>query len=319
MPELRDGDALIKVRHAGICGSELSGYLGTNSLRKPPLVMGHEFSGEIVQLHNVSEFEVGQLVTANPIVECGRCDKCLRGQAQHCPNKEFIGVASPGAFAEYVRVPARALLPVSDPVSGALVEPLACSVRAVRQSGLVVGDSVVLFGAGIIGLFAMKVAELSGASTRILVDTNAERLEIGRGFGATHLVNASQQNAVSVIHEIVDGKVSKVIDAVGAPIVRQQAIQVVENTGTVVFVGLHHDETTIPGNVIVRNEIRIVGSFAYNHDDFSHAHALFEAGSVEHEGSWLDNRHLKHAAEAFEEQIYGRARFPKILLTPFAN
>lgn len=314
---LREGDVLLRVRYAGICGSELSGYLGTNSLRKPPLVMGHEFAGEVVATQgDVREFSIGDVVTANPMVECGQCTKCRIGQPQHCQDREFIGVSVAGAYAEYVRVPARAIRKVSDAVAGTLVEPLACSLRSVRQSGLQIGDAVVVFGAGMIGLFALKVATLAGASTCILVDTNADRLQIGRLFGATHLVNATEQDAVVAIQAIAGGKVPRVIDAVGAPIVRQQAVQVVEKSGTVVFIGLHHDETELPGNTIVRGEISIVGSFGYNNDDFARAHTMLETGVVTYDKTWLDIRPLDQAKEAFDEQIDGPAPFPKIILTP---
>lgn len=317
IPELRSGDVLLRVEYVGICGSELSGYLGTNSLRKPPLVMGHEFSGVVVSTSgDMGDIKVGDRVSANPIIECGRCDKCRRGLPQHCPHREFIGITAPGAYAEYVRVPARACVPVRDAKAGALVEPLACSVRAIRQSGLVFGDSVVVFGAGMIGLFAIKVAQLAGASHRILVDTNAHRLNLGKGFGATHVVNAKEDNPVQVIREITDGRVNKVIDAVGVPLVRQQSIELLDNAGTVVFIGLHHDETTIPGNHVVRSEIRIVGSFAYDHDDFARAHTLLESNVVSYDDSWLDIRPLGAAKGAFDEQIDGPALFPKIMLTP---
>lgn len=316
-PKLYDGDVLLKVQYAGICGSELSGFLGTNSLRKPPLVMGHEFSGEVVEAdEDVQGFNVGDLVTVNPLLGCGRCDKCLHGQPQHCSNREFLGISLPGAYAQYVKVPARAMYKTHDAIAGTLVEPLACGLRAVRQSGLVIGERVVVFGAGMIGLFALQVATLAGASKRILVDTNPHRLEIGRTFGATDLVNAREEDAVAAVMRIVGGKVERVIDAVGAPVVRQQAVQVVDNGGTVVFVGLHHDETSLPGNTLVRSEIAIVGSFAYNHEDFRRAHSMIESGVVGYNRQWLDIRPLETAQDAFEEQIDGPALYPKIVLTP---
>lgn len=316
-PPLLTGDVLLKVHYVGICGSELSGYLGTNSLRKPPLVMGHEFFGEVVEVAgDAGDLEIGDLVTVNPLVECGHCDKCRRGLPQHCPHKEFVGISVAGAYAEYVRVPAKSCLPAGEAIAGALVEPLACSLRSVRQSELSIGDSVVVFGAGMIGLFALKISQLMGASTRILVDTNEQRLRLGQQFGATHLINAKDSDPVRAILEISRRGVDRVIDAVGAPLVRQQSIQVVDHAGTVVFIGLHHDETTIPGNHVVRSETRIVGSFAYDHDDFARAHALLDTKAVDYNDSWLDIRPLSRAKAAFDEQIDGPAVYPKILLAP---
>lgn len=317
MPHLGSNELLIKVSKVGICGSELSGFLGENSLRIPPLIMGHEFSGVIADISNdVEDWKIGELITVNPLLSCRKCNFCLQGMRQLCPSRKIIGIHRPGAFAEYVAVPADACHRVSDEVLGALVEPLACSVRANELADIRMNDNVVVFGAGIIGLMALRVAELRGASMRIIVDTNPVRLEKAKLWGATHTVNPSQTDIKSEIMSFGGGEIDKVIDAVGLPITRKQGIDIVRSNGTIVFVGLHHDETVIPGNVIVREEIQIKGSFCYSDMNFNTALSLINQNMISADPLWLNIRPIEEGKKSFEEQIEGTAVYPKILLTP---
>lgn len=316
MPAAGSGEVVLKVLYAGICGSDLSGYLGENTLRKPPLIMGHEFTGEVVEVGPDSEgLQRGTVVAVNPLLSCGRCKMCKQGAQQNCEARSILGIHHPGAFAEFVKVPASACYPVYDAVAGALVEPLACGVRAARQAKVQLGDSVVVFGAGIIGLFSMQVASLLGASECILIDTNERRLALGKMFGATKTIHSRNVDVVDSVRTLTGEAVSKVIDAVGLPITRQQGIELVENGGRVVFIGLHEDVTPLPGNVIVRKEIEIAGSFSYSYNDFRQALALIERKVVVPDPSWLDIRPLAMGKPAFDEQIDGPAAYPKILLT----
>ena len=311
------GEVLLEVRYAGICGSDLSGYLGENSLRKPPLVMGHEFTGEVIEIGSEdSTVKIGDLVTVNPLISCGRCRMCKSGNQQNCVHRTIIGIHHSGAFAQYVKVPASACYKVSDELAGSLVEPLACGVRAVEQANIQIGDSAVVFGAGIIGLFSLKAAALMGAGNLILVDTNEQRLQFGKLFGATHTVNPKSQDVVQTVQDLTDGQCSRVIDAVGLPLTRRQGIDMVEPGGRVVWIGLHEDDTVIPGNVIVRKEIEVVGSFSYSDLDFQRALTLIERQVVVADSSWLDVRPLPEGKNSFEEQIFGPATFPKIVLRP---
>ncbi len=316
MPEAQKGEVVLKTRYAGICGSDLSGYLGENSLRKPPLIMGHEFTGEVVETgEGVTEFKPGNLVVVNPLITCGCCRMCKQGDQQNCIHRSIIGIHHPGAFAEYVKVPASSCFFVDDEVAGTLVEPLACGIRAAERAGVSLEDNVVVFGAGIIGLFSLKAASLQGAGERILIDTNDERLEQGKLFGATHTLNPKHVNAIEKVKEITGGSLQKVIDAVGLPLTRQQGIEMVENGGRIVFIGLHEDDTVVPGNVIVRKEIEIAGSFSYSDRNFAHGLSLIQRKEVVPDKSWLDIRPLEQGKQSFEEQIFGPAQYPKIVLS----
>ncbi|UOF92457.1 alcohol dehydrogenase catalytic domain-containing protein [Fodinisporobacter ferrooxydans] len=317
-PGASPGWVVLEVKAVGICGSELSGYLGHNSLRVPPLVMGHEFSGVVVELGaGVSEEYLGQLVTANPLIACGNCKACNRGNRQLCKERKLIGVNFPGAFAQFVAVPARNCFPVTNIVDGALAEPLACSLRAVNRVRVEAGDSGIVIGAGIIGLMAMKCMRFMGASQVIAMDTNELRLEEAKAWGATHLINPKQPDAQQKIQELFPDGADCIVDAVGSERTRQQAIAAVRRGGRIVLIGLHEDPTTVPGNVIVRDEIEIYGTFCYSDFEFARAVTFVNDGFLPGgERSWLDLRPLRDGGAAFEEQVSGTARYPKIVLQP---
>jgi threonine dehydrogenase-like Zn-dependent dehydrogenase len=283
--------------------------------------MGHEFTGEVVEAgSDDGEFAAGTNVVVNPMVPCGSCTMCKRGLENLCLNSSLIGAHRPGAFAEWVVVPEKAAFSIPetlDSVSGSLVEPLACGLRAARLAGVQVGDAVAVFGAGIIGLMSLVMAKRSGARTLAVIDTNDRRLEIARAWGATHTFSPKNDDIIGSIKLLVDGVgVDCAIDAVGAPVTRHQSAMVVRPSGHTVFVGLHDDDTQLQGNHIVRKEIHITGSFCYSHQDFQDAIQLVVDGFVRPATEWLDERPLDAGKASFDEQIDGPALYPKIVLRP---
>jgi threonine dehydrogenase-like Zn-dependent dehydrogenase len=313
-PVISAGELLLQVQFAGICGSDLSTYQRKSTIQ-PLHVMGHEFSGIVKEVGDQSEgFKPGELVAVNPLIPCGRCLNCRNGSPQRCLHKEYVGGQRPGGFAEFTKVPASACFYISDPVAGALIEPLACGIRAVRRAGMQLGDKVVIFGAGMIGLFCMKVAELMGASERILIDTNDNRLELGKLWGANHIINPKRCDAVIAVQDLVDSHaVQKVIDAVGLEVTRRQGIEMLDIGGRAVWIGLHQDESAIAGNYIIQREIEVVGTMCYSHDDFRQAIALIENKVIVPHDSWLSLRPVSEGKHCFEEQITGSALYPKIM------
>jgi threonine dehydrogenase-like Zn-dependent dehydrogenase len=162
-------DAVIEVAYSGICGSELSGYLGQNSLRRPPVIFGHEFSGTIADLgdgvRTGHDLRVGQRVTANPLVSCMRCPFCLRGQHQLCRSRQLLSAQLPGSNAEFVKVPLAQVQPLPESLSladAALAEPAACAIHAVRLAAATPQSSALVVGAGPIGLLIVEVLRLHG-------------------------------------------------------------------------------------------------------------------------------------------------------------
>jgi L-iditol 2-dehydrogenase len=323
MPQLAPGEVLISVAATGICGSELSGFLGQNSLRVPPLIMGHECAGEVVQgagetLATGDIAADGTLITFNPLIACGTCDLCLAGRPNLCRKRQLIGAHRPGAFAQYVAVPARQCYPLPNQLSlvaGSLVEPLACSIRAVVLAGVQPHERLLILGAGPIGLCALATARAQGVEQIIVSDVATRRLEIARRWGACEVINAREQEVVAFVQDHYPGGVDSVIDAVGATPVRTQAIRAVRPGGRVVLIGLHDEESVFPANYLIRQEITLAGSFAYTEPDFTEAIDLLARGVVQPSGDWLEERPLGDGPAAFAELVDGRARATKIVLT----
>lgn len=323
IPTLGENEVLIHVGAVGICGSELSGYLGHNSLRFPPLIMGHEAAGTIVagsgQLADGSDVHVGQRVTFNPLISCGTCDRCQAGLINLCRNRKLLSAHRAGAFAQYVSVPADLCwhLPADISfVAGSLSEPLACAVHAVGLTDIDDNSSILILGAGPIGLCCIAAAKARGVKTIVISDISDKRLGIAREWGATHTINAKHADTVAATLGAVPNGVSVVVDAVGTSHVRNQAIKAVVPGGTVVLMGLHEDETSIPTNYIIRQEITLVGSFCYSREDFTTAVDMISRGLVAPSHEWLIERPLSQGQMSFEELIAGKAEYTKIVLIP---
>jgi 2-desacetyl-2-hydroxyethyl bacteriochlorophyllide A dehydrogenase len=302
---------LLRVAFTGICGSELSAYVGQNELRKPPSVMGHEFSGTVIKAaSSEDEYLVGKRVTVNPLVTCGKCRFCRSGERQLCPERKIIGVNFPGSFAEFVAVPASSCYPIKDVLMGSLTEPLATAFHAVRKSQAGPGDRALVIGAGTIGLMAIAVLKLRGVSSITISETNEKRTQWAREWGADGAIDPSK---------IGDGvsreKYDRVIDAVGLKSTRKFAVESAESGGTVMFVGLHEPEAIVPGNMIVRNEISISGSFCYTDDDYRRSADLINSGFLSPDGRWYEVRGLDRGNESFMEQLRPDAQLSKIILS----
>ena len=323
IPKLAADEILISVDAVGICGSELSGFLGHNSLRVPPLIMGHECAGRVVQATE-GTFATGEIatvgacVTFNPLVVCGTCDRCLVGKSNLCRRRQLIGAHRPGAFAQYLALPARQCYPIPDSLSlvaGSLAEPLACSIRAVTLTQVKPQERLLILGAGPIGLCALAAARARGVEQIIVSDVMPQRLEIAGRWGASDVINAREQDVIAFVQERYPGGVDCVIDAVGATPVRTQAIRSVVPGGRVVFIGLHDEESVLPANYIIRQEITLTGSFAYTDDDFTQAIDLLIRGIVQPSADWLEERPLSDGPAAFAELVDGTAKTAKIVLT----
>jgi L-iditol 2-dehydrogenase len=318
-PKIAPDEVLLRVVAAGICGSELSGYLGLNSLRRPPLIMGHEFAGTVVEVGaQATGRAIGERLTVNPMVPDNTCVMCRRGAEHLCLNRSLIGAHRPGAFAEYVAVPAKACYPLPDSmddITGTLIEPLACAVRAVEHAGVTLGSSVAILGAGPIGLLALVSARLAGATVVAIADVNPARLEVARAWGATHTVDSRAQDLATVMREATGGLGGdSAIDAVGLPVTRNQAVAAVRASGRVIFLGLHEDEVTLPGNTIVRSEITVQGSFCYTQANFLAAMRMLQHGLIPSAESWLTLRPLEEAGPSFDQLIDAPADTTKVVL-----
>jgi 2-desacetyl-2-hydroxyethyl bacteriochlorophyllide A dehydrogenase len=311
IPQLSADEVLIRVEKAGICGSELSGYLGHNSLRKPPLIMGHEFSGVIARTgEGVLGFKQGDRVTANPLVTCGSCDYCRDGRAQLCPHRSLLGAHRPGAFAEFVAVPEKNVYRLDDHISmheGAFTEPFACAVHICRLLHMSPTDRLLILGAGPIGLFTLQAAQVYGLRNIVVVDLNRDRLEIVSELGATAVANLQDLGDSS------GAGFDAAVDAVGMSVTRQQCVNAVKPGGKVIFTGLHETDSSFPVNTAIRSEIQMTGAFAYSPKDFEIALQWIREGRV-NLLPWVKEAPLEEGGPCFEKLINGPGKIAKILL-----
>lgn len=260
----------IRVAYSGICGSELSGYLGMNSLRKPPLVFGHELSGYVTALGAraavSSGLAIGTPVTANPLVSCGGCEFCVVGRQQLCQKRLLLGASLPGSNAEYVTVPAASVLALPQDMDlrdASMAEPAACAVHAVELSGARPGASALVVGAGPIGLFLLQVLDLHGVTRRYVSDRNPARLAMAVAMGCTAIPSDDPQT-VEKVRQVTGGRgVDLAFDAVGSAETRRTCVQATVAGGQVIAVGLHTDLTELSVNTVIRSELSIRGVFAY--------------------------------------------------------
>lgn len=321
MPQPAADEVLIRVVYSGICGSELGGYLGHNSLRKPPLIMGHEFAGEIVALGDGAAtvkpgLAVGQRVTVNPLISPPWSKAALKGRHNLTLPRNIIGIHRPGSYAEYVTAPAQNVYPLPDHVSlehAALTEPMGCALRAAKLSGVTATDRVLITGLGPIGLLTMQVVKAMGVRTLFATDTDVDRRAIGEHFGVRTL-DPKSENVVAAIKEATGGEgVDAAIDAVGANATRRECIEAVTPGGRVIFTGLHEEESPLQANYIIRNEITIQGSFAYTPLDFEQAFDWLAQGRLEID-PWLLKAPLGEGGAMFERLLSNPGPVAKILL-----
>jgi L-iditol 2-dehydrogenase len=214
VPEVAADEILVRVRACGICGSDVHGLDGSTGRRIPPLVMGHEAAGEVAAIGaGVSDLQPGERVTFDSTIYCGRCYFCLRGEVNLCDNREVLGV-SPGsyrrhgAFAEFVAVPRRIVYRLPDTLSfeqAALIEAVSVAVHAAGLSGVRLGDTAVVVGAGMIGLLVVEAVRRTGATRVVAVDVDEARLSLARQLGATETILAGT-GAVARILEGTGGR-----------------------------------------------------------------------------------------------------------------
>jgi threonine dehydrogenase-like Zn-dependent dehydrogenase len=262
-PRPKAGEALVHSEAAGICGSEVEGYLGFMSNRVPPLVMGHEFAGTVIEVgESVDRAWLGKRVAVNPIIGCGHCTYCASGGRNLCPERYLVGVAVPGGFATTVSVPERCLFEMGDDVDvrlGALAEPLANGIHAIRQGAPDGAKTAAIIGAGTIGLGCMQAALLHGIASITVFERHPVRREHARRLGA----HAAYANA-----EGLRLGVDLAVDAVGSEATRVLALDLLNPAGTAVFIGLHSDQTPLPWRRVIRGNHTIRGVFAYSDADF---------------------------------------------------
>lgn len=271
-PEPGPDEVLIAVKACGICGSDVHGMDGSTGRRRPPIIMGHEAAGAIVAAGKaVNDWRAGEPVTFDSTIYCGHCDYCRRGQLNLCDNRRVLGVSCEdyrqhGAFAEFVVVPQRILyrMPSGLPFEhAALVEPFAIALHAVRRSPPALNDTVVVVGAGMIGLALLQALSQTGSGRLIVVDVAADRLALAAKLGATHTIDSSQGNAVEAILNLTRGQGADLaFEAVGLTPTVELALRCLRKGGAVTLVGNVAPKIDFPLQTAVTRELTVYGSCA---------------------------------------------------------
>ncbi len=310
-PEPGDDEVVVAVDAVGICGSDMHAYLGHDSRRNPPLILGHEAVGTVV-----GGEAAGSRYVVNPLITCGHCGECLDGRANLCPERDIIGMVRPGALAERVAIPSRNLIEIPegmDPAHAALTEPAGTAVHAVNLAVKAVhhpiGESrALVIGGGSVGLFAAMALKDEGAAEIHLAETNAlrratvESTDFGRVFDP--ISDPARESSFDIV-----------VDAVGGRLTREAAIAAVRPGGVVMHIGLLDNDGGIDVRRMTLQEITLIGTYTYTPEDLRVTIGKLHSGAFGDLG-WLEQRPLSEGARAFDDLLHGRTAAPKIVLRP---
>jgi 2-desacetyl-2-hydroxyethyl bacteriochlorophyllide A dehydrogenase len=281
-PEINSDEVLIRVKKCGICGSDIGSYL-TGALESQRIILGHEFSGEIVELgEKVKKLKVGERVTANPNVPCLNCYYCNHGLENMCIFYT-IGITHNGALAEFVKVRADRILKLPDSISfeeAALIEPLSNGVQAVRTSGLKVGDNVAVFGAGSIGLMIIQVLKAAGASYIYVIEPIVSKQKLALKLGADEVFDPKRWSKIIKLTKKIGP--DYVFDCVGLPETIMTSMQLVKRGGTIIIIGIHPETFELKGFLqFMTKNLTMKGMYLTDQESFTTAIRLIEQKKVD--------------------------------------
>ncbi|HCO95675.1 MAG TPA: galactitol-1-phosphate 5-dehydrogenase [Phycisphaerales bacterium] len=324
-PTAGDDDVLIRVKACGICGSDVHGFTGKTGRRIPPLVMGHEAAGIVEGLGgNVSGFEKGDRVCFDSTVYCNKCEACRAGLFNRCDKRQVLGVSVPhfrrhGAFAEYVAVPSWIVSKIPDQLSfvdAALLEPASIGTHAANRAPISNKDTVVVIGAGTIGLFILQGAKLRGAAKVIAVDINEFRLDLAKKLGADKLINPLKSNLSEAVLQETEGKGANVaLEAVGYAKTFADAVAITRMGGYVVAVGNLEKKAEFDLQQLIARELTFTGSYASS-GEFRDCIELVASGKINVEPLISDVLPLKEGPGAFDRLLKAEENLLKIVLEP---
>lgn len=311
-PIVLPGEEEISIQVAGVCGSDISGFLGHSALRRPPLVLGHELVGRRLD---------GRRVVANPLVSCGRCQACISGSQNLCETWKLLGLGTtPGTFAEYVALPATQIYDVPDSLSveqAILAEPLANIVHMFRIASPPPFFRLAIVGAGTMGALALLAAVRIGAREILAVDLNEQRLATMKTLGATAVLNVSGTDA-SEAQRIAGSGFDIVLDASGSAPARQMAFDLCRPGGQVVLLGMGTQRSELNFVASIRKEHRVVMSFAYTPVDFRRSLDLLIAGEI-NLTPWTVRMPLERGQEAMERMSHNPGVALKMIMEVAAS
>jgi 2-desacetyl-2-hydroxyethyl bacteriochlorophyllide A dehydrogenase len=321
-PAPEPGKIVLRVEACGICGSDLHATDDGVFLQAPGTILGHEFSGEVVDTGGTA-IKRGARATAVPINPCGRCQMCREGRGILCTTNRITGLSldAPGAYAEYVKIGAEQLIQLPDGVSfeeGAMVEPLAVGLHAVAETEIPVGARVLIIGVGPIGLSVTAFARLRGAARVVVSERAAARREAAKGFGATDVIDASAVDNLGVAFaDAAGGPPDVIFDCVGAPGLIQTCVELSRPRGTLVVVGVCMKPDMLVPIAAILKELRMQFILGYVDRDFSKVLDFLGQGRIEVRRMLTDNVGFDRLPAAFEALRKPSSQF-KVLVRPGA-
>jgi len=324
-PEISENEVLVSVKACGICGSDIHGMDGSSGRRIPPIIMGHEAAGEISKVGNaVRKWKVGDRVTFDSTVYCGKCPSCLAGQVNLCPNRNVLGVSCGdyrrnGAFAEFVKVPEHILYAIPGDLSydhAAFAEPVSIALHGVNRLPMKPGDSAVVIGAGLIGLLIVQALKAKGAGMVIAVDLDEKRLALAKELGADEVL-ISNDEVPARVRELVgnpDGA-DVALEVVGFGPTIKLAIESVRKGGSISCVGNLKAEVPFPLQAIVTRELNVFGSCA-SAGEYGEAVEAVASGKIKVEPLISAVASLSDGADWFARLHHNTEGLMKVILKP---
>ena len=265
MPKPKEGEALLRVKSAGICGSDIGAFRGTNGLVSYPRIIGHEIAGEVISIpeNNNNGIKPGDRVIVDPYLYCGHCYPCSIGRTNCCVDLKVLGVHVDGGMAEYFCHPADMLLKVPDDMPWDIIplaEPLTIALHGIHRLNLKAGEHIAINGAGPIGLLAAMVALHYGAEP-IMIDLVKERLDFAKSLGVRYTINLREEDLVEKVSEYTNGRMAEcVMEASGANSAIRATLDIVSHAGRIALTGWPKQETPIPTDMITRKEVDVRGA-----------------------------------------------------------
>ena len=324
-PQVGPDDALIQVEAVGICGSDVHGMDGSTGRRMPPLIMGHEAAGVVSEVgSNVKKLQLGQRVTFDSTLYCGKCFFCQRGDINLCNDRRVLGVSCDeyrqhGAFAEYVAVPRHIIYPLPENISfeqSAMVEPCSVAFHALAITPLTLNDTALVVGAGIIGLLVIQALRISGCGHIIAVDLEAERLELARKLGADTGLNPATEDVDAMVKKITGTRGADVaFDAVGLDASLKTALNNLRKGGALTLIGNLRPEVNLALQMVVTKEITIHGSCA-SRGDYPACIDMIARGAIDVDALISATAPLADGARWFQRLYEKEKGLIKVVLTP---
>ena len=317
MPQVKEGEALLRILYVGICGADVASYTGNQPFTTYPRIPGHEFSAQIVTIpENDRGLKPGDIVTCNPYFNCQTCYSCQRGLVNCCTDNQTMGVQRDGAFCEYVAMPVERIYPGMGLSAQelALIEPFSISQHAVSRAVLKPTDRVLIVGAGPIGLFALLAARKRVQSVAV-ADILDNRLELASAYGADGVVNTKTQDLAAFTAEFTDGNGFDVcIEACGAPETFLSCVEQAAFGANLILIGNGKRETTFLHSVLLKKELNVFGSRNALQRDFENNIDLVARGDADVMKMVSGIYPMEEAAEAFRALAHNDGTLAKLLI-----